>query len=151
MKSWVNNLSLPVKYGLINTLIGFVIGIFLAVIAIGSGYSIFIFAAPLAIFITGYYAWKLIVRPDSKTYIFVLTGLLTGSVSHIVTFLIIGFLQLLCYLILGGCTNSLEDPPGNVFSLIPGSFFLSFFSLMLFGWITISFAIFTAFITRKFL
>lgn len=129
MKTWI-------KYGLLNSIIGLVIGVYLTFTSTGDGYFMFGIAAPIAAFLTGGFLWKIIVRNKFDKTKIILTGLLTGTVSHYITFILLSIGMNICYQTTGGCTDSLGEPPAGILNMLTGAFILSFFSLLFFGWIT---------------
>jgi len=129
LKDWI-------KYGLANAMVGLAVGLYIAVTAIGDGYHVFPIAAPLAAFIVGGILWNRIVKDEFDTTKIVITGLLTGTISHYITFVLLSIGMNICYWTTGGCTGSLGDPPASILSMIGGAFAFSFFSLLFFGWIT---------------
>jgi hypothetical protein len=129
-------LKVWIKYGLLNSLIGLIIGTHTAITAIGDGYYVFGIAAPIAAFFTGGLLWRLIVKDKLVTIRIVITGLLTGTISHYVTFMLLSIQSNICYWTSGGCTDSLGGPPASIMSMLTGAFGFSFFSLLFYGWIT---------------
>ena len=129
MKPWI-------KYGIFNALIGLLIGAYTAITAIGDGYFVVGIAAPLAFFLTGGLLWKFIVKKKYDVVKIIITGLLTGVISHYLTFVILSIGINICYWTTGECTGSLGEPPASIISMITGAFAFSFFSLLFFGWIT---------------
>lgn len=71
MQAWL-------KYGLINALLGLIVGVFIELTAIGDGYSVFVIAAPISAFLIGGLFWKLIIKGKFiKTFVcYSLDGLL---------------------------------------------------------------------------
>lgn len=134
-------------YGMLNALVGLAIGLYLWEEGSGSESGIFAFSAPIAASVVGFLTWKW-SAPSSSGIGSLQTasiGLITGSVSHYVTFCIISIYMNLCYWLTGGCTGSLGDPPLDLLSSIAGNLVFTFWSLLLFGWITIPASIFMAF------
>lgn len=142
-------MKVHVKFGLFNALVGILIGVFITIFSIGDGYGIFIFAAPISVFLVGAVLWRLLLDNKIMRNVRVLiVGILTGSLSHYITFLIISIIMNICYLLTGGCTDSLGNKPASVFEMLTGSFAFSFFSLFFFGWITIPASILIGFLLR---
>ncbi|NEU06837.1 hypothetical protein GZH53_00795 [Flavihumibacter sp. R14] len=143
MKKWI-------KYGLINAVIGFIIGGAVATFAIGNGYYIFALAAPLAAFITGAFFWSAInKKPENySTGRIILTGFLTGTVSHYITFILLSVGENICYWTTGGCTASLGGPPVSVLSMSTAAFAFCFFSLLFFGWLTVLLSVVAGFLVK---
>lgn len=143
MKLWI-------KYGLLNALIGLLIGILVALKAIGSGYYIFIIAAPISAFLVGGFFWKFIIheKKQSVTGRIILTGFLTGTVSHYFTFVITSIILNISYWTTGSYLGSLGEKPASIFDMLTGAFAFSFFSLLFFGWITVPVSILTGFLIK---
>ena len=138
-----------IKFGLFNALVGLLIGVFITIFSIGDGYEMFIFAAPVSVFLVGVFLWRLFLYNKILRASKVITvGFLTGSLSHYITFLIISIIMNACYLLTGGCTGSLGGKPASVLEMLTGGFAFSFFSLLFFGWITIPASILIGFILR---
>lgn len=129
MKTWV-------IYGLANAVIGLVIGTYIAITALGDSYFVFAIAAPIAAFLTGGLIWKLIVKEHLTRIRILIAGVLTGTISHYITFVLLGITMNICYWTTGACTGSLGDPPASILLMVGGAFAFSFFSLMFFGWLT---------------
>ena len=142
MKPWI-------KYGFLNALIGLLIGAYTAFTAIGNGYFVAAIAAPLAFFLTGGLLWKLIVKKKIDVVQILITGLLTGTISHYITFIILGIGVNICYWTTGQCTGSLGEPPASIISMITGAFAFSFFSLLFFGWITTPASVIIGFFLKR--
>lgn len=133
MASWL-------KFALMNAVMGFLVGALVFLIAIGEGYYVFMYAAPIAVFITGALLWRLIVGTRRKNAVWkvLLTGVLTGSVSHYVSWVIVGLVQTIDYWSsYSGQGPSWLKPMGLYDMVTSGSLVFSIFSLMFFGWITV--------------
>jgi hypothetical protein len=142
LKTWI-------KYGIANAIIGLIVGLYIAITATGDGYYVFPIAAPLAAFIVGGFLWKKIVKDEFDSIKIIITGLLTGTVSHYVTFVLLSIGMNLCYWTTGECTGSLGDPPASILSMLGGAFAFSFFSLLFFGWITAPYSIVVGLIIKR--
>ena len=142
MRTWI-------KYGLSNAFLGLIIGIYIAVIFIGDGYNAFIIASPIAAFFTGGIAWKRIMKDHLNPTKIYITGIVTGTVSHYITFILISIGMNICYWTTGNCTGSLGDPPASIAVMLPGAFVFSFFSLLFFIWITVPYSILIGFIFKR--
>lgn len=140
-----------ITYGLLNALLGLIVGIILTVGAIGGGYGAFIIAAPIAAFLTSWLFWKIIIKEDKNTSVgrVIFTGILSGSLSHYITFLVLSIIMSICYWTTGGCTGSLGDAPANPLEMLVYGWGYVFFSLLIFGWLTIGYAILMGFLLRK--
>ena len=126
-----------------------VIGIYLALTAIGDGYSAFVIGAPIAAFLTGCLFWKMMVKEKSSRIRVVFTGILTVIFSHYLTFVLINIGANICYWTTGNCTDSFGEPPANFILMLGGAFIFSFFSLLFFGWLAVSYAIVTRLILKR--
>lgn len=142
MKSWL-------KFGLLNAIVGLIIGAWLTFTAIGDGYESFIIAAPLSVFLVGSVFWKILVKDDMSSGKLVIVGLLTGTVSHYFTFIILSIMMNICFWLTGGCTSSLREWPASVTMMFGAAFIFSFFSLLAFGWITAPLSVAIGFIVKK--
>ncbi len=118
-------------------MVGLAVGLYIAITAIGNGYQFFAVAAPLAAFVVGGILWSRIVKDKFDSTKIIITGLLTGTISHYITFVLLSIGMNICYWTIGGCTGSLGEPPASILSMIGGAFAFSFFSLLFFGWITV--------------
>ena len=127
-----------IKYGLLNAIMGFLIGGLIAISVSGDGYEAFILIAPLSAFLTGSILWRLLVKDDGNFDIgrVIITGLLTGTISHYISFMFLNVALNLCYWTTGNCTDSLGGPPSSIGEMFTGAFTLSFFSLLFLGWLT---------------
>ncbi len=142
MKTWA-------KYGLINSLLGLVIGIFVTITSLGGGYYSFIIVIPISMFLTGSLSWKFIIKDSNdKSKVFI-TGLFTGTLSHYLTFVLVSIGMNICYWTTGNCTSSLNEPPESILNMLGAGFVYSFFSLIFFGWLTIIFSIATGHIILR--
>jgi hypothetical protein len=128
-----------ILYGILNAIVGFIVGVDVYFDAIGDGYSIFILAAPLAIFVTATFIWHIAMKDEeiSLGYV-ILAGIVVGTISHYFTWLFVSILMNLCYWFTGGCTDSFDEPPVSILTMLGAGFLYSFFSLLFYGWITIS-------------
>ncbi len=130
LKQWI-------KYGSANALIGFLIGFYIAIRTDEEGFIILAIAAPLAAFLIGGILWKYSVKAEFNTAKIVICGLLTGTISHYVTWVFLSIGINICYWTTGNCIGILGDPPLSIVSMFGGAFAFSYFSLRFFGWITI--------------
>src|SRR6187402_621112 len=115
-----------IKFGLLNSIIGVIVGIFHNYISIGKGYEILIFCAPISIFITGTLSWKYIIKnPDYKLEDLFPVSIITGTLSHPITFYLTLVYANICNWTTGGCTSSLGGKPINLIYSIPVSLLFS--------------------------
>lgn len=144
MKRWV-------KFGLLNALVGVIIGVQITIAAIGSGYWVLILAAPVAVFLTAGLVWRFLqgeANPIQSKRLFTI-GLLTGTVSHYLTWILLDVaLDLLWWAgIYSG--SSLGDPPPSFLESLKWSFTGTFISLLVYGWITVPASILAGFVVRR--
>jgi len=142
LKDWI-------KYGLANATIGFIIGLFLTFFASGNSYYVLSITAPLASFIVGGLFWQLMVRNIRDTSQIVIVGLLTGTIAHYITFILLNIGLNICYWLTGGCTDPLGGPPPSIWFMLGGAFPLSCFSLLFCGWITVPCSILIGLILQR--
>ena len=137
-------------FGVLNALVGVVVGAHLTITATGSGYWAFMVAAPIAAFITASIMWRSFLsdkEPIDTPYLFVI-GLISGSASHYVTFVILGVAINVLYLIGAYEGDSLGNPPPNLLMVIAGSFATTLYSLLMYGWVTVPASILSGFIVK---
>jgi len=132
-------MSNSTKYGLLNSIVGFLIGIHLTFNSIGDGYWIYIIAAPLSAFFCGAFFWNLVTRKfklngEGRSSI---VGILTGSISHYVCWILINFGMNICYWIFDNCKDSLGRPPAQIWEMLFYGIGMTGWSLLFYGWITI--------------
>ena len=144
-------MSKATKFALLNSMIGFLIGIYIAFTASGNGYWIFIIGAPVSAFVCGFYFWRLIAKTqtDITSGKIIISGLLTGSVSHYLCWVLLNVGMNICYWITGNCTGSLGSPPANILQGLMYGFVYTGMSLVLFGWITIPMSVGIGFLMKK--
>ena len=132
-------MTLTLKYSLLNFAMGLLVGLLVWSTAIGDGYFIFPIGASIAAFVAGGLFWKIFNSNSKKlkTENIVLTGILTGSISHYFCFILLSIGMNICYLTTGKCIGSFGDPPTSVSSMLTGALAYSFFSLLFYGWLTI--------------
>ncbi len=118
------------------------------VILLGNDYSLFLITAPLAAFLTGIVAWKILVNHSVSWIRIISAGLISSILSHYLCWLLTGIGFLICYYLTGGCTDSLGNPPSGITEQFTGSFSMTLFSLCFAGWITVPAGIISAFISR---
>ncbi len=134
MKTWV-------KYGLINSLLGLVIGIIVTITSIGGGYYSLIILIPISMFLTGGISWKFIIKESNDKSKVFLTGLITGIFSHYLTFVLLSIWMNICYWTIEKSSSSLNEPPESILNMLGAGFVYAFFSIMFSGWLTIFFSI----------
>jgi hypothetical protein len=130
MKTWI-------KYGLLNALLGLIVGI-------GINLNGFAIAAPLAAFLIGGLFWKLLNKDKITNIRIVITGILSGSISHYLTFILFGVIGNIQYLTMGNTSYTPSIPDMLVRSVV-----MTLFSLLFVGWLTIPYAIITGFILNR--
>lgn len=125
-------------FGALCAAVGLVFGLVVSLGAQGAGYQWFFVPAVLAAFGSGALLWRVLPErfPRHRPLLGALAGALAGVVAHYVTWYL-GYLGFnLCFWLTGGCTGSLGDPPANLLQALAGAAALSFFSLLVFGWLT---------------
>lgn len=127
--------------GLVSALAGLFGGAWAAATAfMTSGYEIFLFAAPVGSFATGFVIWLLLVArrstPSKKAAI--TAGVLTGIVSHWSCWYVTICYQNLRYVFLGE-SSSLGEPPIDPLNGLWGAAVFSFWSLIALGWLSAPF------------
>jgi membrane-bound metal-dependent hydrolase YbcI (DUF457 family) len=137
-----------VQFGILNALAGIGVGIYITTLATGYGYFTFIFAGPLAAFITGGLFWKLF-HGEEDNIAAISSGVFTGVFSHYIAWVLVSIGMNICYWTTGNCTDSLGSPPMSVVSMLGTGFLYSAFSLVIVGWITIPASIIIGIILKK--
>jgi len=125
-------------FGALCAVVGLVIGMIVSLGAAGDGYRWFFVAATVAAFVSGAALWRVLPErfPRRRPAWGALAGALAGVVSHYLTWYL-GFLVAnLCFWLTGGCTGSLGEPPANLGLAFAGAAGLTFFSLLVVGWLT---------------
>ncbi|MBL0128423.1 MAG: hypothetical protein IPP83_13435 [Flavobacteriales bacterium] len=143
-------LKRSVKFGLLNAVIGVLVGMHLAVTAIGSGYWVFIIAAPIAALLTAGIAWRFFQSEAERIEVpcLFIIGLITGSVSHYITFVLLGVAMNVLYWIGAYGGDSLGNPPPNLLMVLAGSFATTLYSLLFYGWVTVPASILAGFLVK---
>lgn len=136
-------MSLAIKYGLGNTVSAIIVSAILIAMNPSSS-TIYgsLLTAPFAIFICGFFFWKFLVRGNKyKRGRIALTGLLTGTVSHYLAFTLLHLGSVVCIFINPNCPTF----PGVISEEIATSLdiivSMSFYSIAIFGWLTVPFAV----------
>jgi hypothetical protein len=137
------------KFGILNTFFGIVIGTIVFLLAIGNGYEIIVYALPIANFITAYFLWKIIIRENNITiFKVIIVGILSGIINHYLCWIIVSCISYIGFLINGSFKDSLGGPPASPLQMITGGLAFSFFSFLFFGWLTVFFSLTSALITK---
>lgn len=121
--------------GIIYSLFGILVGLWVAITSIGDGYEWFPLYAGLAAFITAGSLWRIIIeRRQCHT---IQNGVMIGALSGILSHYVCWYLQVIVvnikYYWFGTGLSSLGEPPANIFMGITGAFWLSLYSLLFFG------------------
>ena len=132
-------MSNAIKFGILNSIIGLILGIYIAYSAIGNGYWILAIGAPISAFTCGFYFWKLIFKnsTENRNGKLILIGLLTGTVSHYLCWILLNIGMNICYWTTGNCTGSLGDAPAQIWEMLIYGIATTGASLLFYGWITI--------------
>lgn len=130
-------------FAFLYSLVGILIGLDI-MNKMNESYHLFIFILPIAFFISSMITWKYIIdkpisvlknEPYQSRVIF--TGFLTGIISHPLSFLFMGFLIKVLYWI--PFSNSYDYTSSNNWEEILFATFIGpIFSLILYGWATVS-------------
>lgn len=136
------------KFGTLNAIFGIIVGSIVFFLAIGNGYEFTTYVLPIANFITAYILWKLIIGKNRITKSKILiTGILSGIINHYLFWIISSCIFYTGFLINGSFKDSLGGSPASPIQMLYGGIPLSFFSLILFGWLTVVFSLSSALIT----
>ncbi len=129
----------PAIFGLLCLVFGTLIGITVAYTSQGSGYELFPVYSGISAFLTGSSAyWFFCTRTgDFSTWNGFFAGASAGLIAHYLSWYLMLIGQNVCYHFLGGCRSSLNEPPMNLAYGLFGVFPLTFFSLLLLGWVTV--------------
>ena len=144
-------MSNAIKFGILNSIIGLILGIYIAYSAIGNGYWILAIGAPISAFVCGFYFWKLIFKQSTKNRNgkLILIGLLTGTISHYLCWILLNIGMNICYWTTGNCTGSLGEPPAKIWEMLIYGIAMTGASLLFYGWITIPSSIGIGFLIYK--
>lgn len=125
--------------GLVGALISVIFGLLVTWQAHGAGYRFFFLASGTAGLLCGALLWRLLPEQQPRWRVIwgALAGGLSGLCAHYVTWLLVLWAARLCFGLTGGCTGSLGEPPVNFLQAFWGAAVFSFFSLVLFGWLTV--------------
>lgn len=140
-----------ILYGLLNALLGLLLGVFVSCKALGSGYYIFIIIAPISAFGVSSLLWKLIINEKKKSELGKILGMgiATSVFSFYFSFIFAGLFFNIYYWISGCAIGSMNDKPAGLFDLLTGAFAFSFFGIVFWGWITIPLSIAIGLIIKK--
>lgn len=119
-------------------MVGLLFGVLIAVRAVGEGYGWFPVASALAAFVSGAALWRVLPERFARLRSVwgAVAGALAGVVSHFLTWYL-GFVGAnLCFWFTGGCTSSLGEPPADLLTAFAGAAAMTFFSLLIVGWLT---------------
>lgn len=144
-------MSNAIKFGTLNSIIGLILGIYIAYSAIGNGYWILAIGAPISAFVCGFYFWKQIFKQSTKNRNgkLILIGLLTGTVSHYLCWILLNIGMNICYWTTGNCTGTLGEPPAQIWEMLIYGIAMTGASLLFYGWITIPSSIGIGFLIYK--
>lgn len=127
------------RYGVFCAPAGFLVGIYIAITAIGSGYEVFMVGAPIAAFLCGALFWRILMVEATYSRA-VFTGVFAGIVSHWVCWYLLFSVSYLHDLFTAGINPDRIDPV----TAVAASVAYSLFSLLVFGWFTVGFAVILA-------
>ena len=126
-------------FGLLCALVGSLVAVLILILVEGEGHWMLLFAAPAAAFVCGASLWRILPERTSgrRAAWGACAGALAGVVSHYVAWYVQYLGMNLCFWLSGGCTSSLGEPPANPLEALAGSAGLTFFSLLVVGWLTL--------------
>jgi hypothetical protein len=132
--------------GIFGCVIGALIGVYISLNAVGSGYELLPFSAGLAALVCTAGFWWLILDRNKKYTLLrgAYAGGLSGITAHYVCWYLMILAQNICYWGWRGCVSSLGDPPANPLLGLWGALIFSFWSLLLLGWLTVPVGALTA-------
>ncbi len=132
-------MSNAIKFGILNSIIGLILGIYISYTSIGDGYWVLSIGAPISAYICGFYFWKLFFKKstENRTAKLVLIGISTGTVSHYLCWVLMSIGMNICYWTTGNCTGSLGEPPAQFWQMLIFGIGMTGWSLLFYGWITI--------------
>ena len=126
--------------GLFSSLIGILIGAYIAITAIGDGYEWFPLYAGFAAFLTSCLLWRIFIerKKSYRIVVGIFVGALSGFLSHYVCWYLQIAIANFRYLVFGTGLSSLGEPPMNLLLGISGALGLSYWSWIFFGWLTVA-------------
>lgn len=118
---------------------GLLFGILVPVVAGGDGYRWLFAAAAPAAFVCGAALWRLLPEriPRHRLAWGALAGALAGLVSHYLTWYLSFLGANVSFWLTGGPISSLGEPPADLLTAFLGAAGLTFFSLVIVGWLTV--------------
>ena len=126
-------------FGLLSALLGSLVAVLVLATVEGEGFWGLLFAAPSAAFVCGAALWRLL--PERMSGRRPAWGAAAGAIAGVVSHFFAWYFQYvgmnLCFWITGGCTSSLGEPPANLLEAFVGAAALTFFSLLVVGWLTL--------------
>lgn len=145
-----------IQYGALSAIVGLAIGLFLYLSSGKGSISIELYVAltaPIASFATSFLIWYYFFEKhlDSSIFIWTIISILNVVLAHHLSFYLMLIPQNICYHIFGGCKGSLNDPPMNLINGLYLVLPMTFFSILIFGIITIPAGIAITFIMRHFI
>ncbi len=125
--------------GLLCMPVGVLTGVYVSATAIGNGYQTFLLVAPVAAFLSGVFAWWLIMervyRPGIPRAAF--AGALAALLGHYLCWyllFLVNFLQHVLYHV----GDSVGGPPVGPIAALFAAGVYSLFSLLILGWVTVA-------------
>ena len=124
--------------GLLCSLVGFGIGFFIST-DMNDSWDYFYIYSTLASFMTAAFIWWFLVERYEKYTILrgSMAGLLSGLIAHYICWILFLFTMRISYLLFGEPLSSLGEPPMDLYFIPIGALSFSFFSIFIFGWITL--------------
>ncbi len=112
------------QFAILSTTFAFTLGIIAYTIPMAAEHIYFFISAPIATFFPSYLIWKLIFKKekDYKIGNIIVIAIILTVLTHYLNFVILGLGRLICYYLIGNCT----DHTGEVESLIGTLTYYSF-------------------------
>ncbi len=118
--------------------VGLAMGIYVMRGSLGSDYGAFVFAAPVAAFLSGTLCWWAVVarRADARRWRAVMAGALAAGLGHWLCWYLL-FVHAYVWNAITGAPPAVSGPIVNPLMAVAGSGLYALLSLYFFGWITV--------------
>lgn len=129
-------LKFPFLFGILFSLIGIIIGVFISHTAVSKDYEYFYFYSGIAGFITAWISAFLIIERTKQDSDFrlIITSIIVGLLSHWLCWYLVGIELNIRYHIF---KEYFFEPPMNLFVSVIGVFAFCLWSWLFFGWVTV--------------
>jgi hypothetical protein len=88
------------KFGILNSICGIIVGLIYSIVAIGDDYEIMIFGFSIANFLIAFFLWKLIIGKRKATIVkTTIVGILSGIINHYLCWIVVSCISYSGYLI----------------------------------------------------